>query len=151
MNGSDRIELRGMRVMGVHGLLDDEKVRAQPFEVDLSVELDLRPAGASDEIGDTVDYGALAEIAASVVAGPHVDLMERLAEMIAEAVLAWPRQALTGRDPGHPVQSMSADGPVRAVEVTVRKLRPPVAVDIRSAGVTIRRFRSPRPRDGGDA
>jgi dihydroneopterin aldolase len=151
MSGSDRIELRGMRVMGVHGLLQEERERAQPFEVDLSVELDLKAAGATDELGDTIDYSALAEIAASVVAGPRVDLMERLAEMIAEAVLAWPQNALAGRDLGHPVQPVSGDGPVTAVEVTVRKLRPPVAVDIRSAGVTIRRVRSPRALNGGEA
>jgi dihydroneopterin aldolase/2-amino-4-hydroxy-6-hydroxymethyldihydropteridine diphosphokinase len=147
MSGSDRIELRGMRVMGVHGLLEEERERAQPFELDLTVELDLRAAGATDEIGDTIDYAALAEIAASVVGGPHVDLMERLAEMIAEAVLAWPQNALSG---SHPAQPATGDGPVKAVEVTVRKLRPPVAVDIRSAGVTIRRTPSPGAVNGDE-
>jgi dihydroneopterin aldolase len=150
MSGSDRIELRGMRVMGVHGLLEDEKARAQPFEVDLTVELDLRAAGATDEISDTVDYAALAGIAASVLAGPHVDLMERLAEMIAEAVLAWPQPPSGGGDPGRSAQSAAGAGPVRAVEVSVRKLRPPIALDMGSAGVSIRRVRSPRGVTGGE-
>ena len=69
MNGTDRIELRGIRVMGVHGVLEEERVRAQPFEVDLDVETDLSRAGSSDELGETVDYGAVAEAAAAVVAG----------------------------------------------------------------------------------
>ena len=53
----DRIELRGLRVLGAHGVLPEEQQRAQPFEVDLDLELDLRPAGRSDALADTVDYG----------------------------------------------------------------------------------------------
>ena len=121
----DRIELRGLRQVGTHGLLPEEQARAQPFEVDLDVELDLAAAGRSDDLGATVDYGALAELAARVVAGERHGLLERLAQRIAEAVLA--------------------DGRVAAVSVTVRKLRPPVAVDLASAGVHIRRARPDQP------
>ena len=49
---SDRIELRGLRVVGTHGALPEEQVRAQPFEVDLDIEVDLRPAGLSDDLDD---------------------------------------------------------------------------------------------------
>ena len=45
----DRIELRGLRVLGVHGALPEEQERAQPFEVDLDVEADLRPATAGQD------------------------------------------------------------------------------------------------------
>jgi dihydroneopterin aldolase len=51
----DRIELRGLRALGTHGVLPEEKERAQPFEVDLALEVDLRPAGRSDALADTVD------------------------------------------------------------------------------------------------
>jgi dihydroneopterin aldolase len=115
----DRIELRGLRAQGVHGVLPEEQVRAQPFEVDLSVEADLRGAGRSDDLADTLDYGAIAESAAKVVSGEHFSLLERLAERIAEVVLA--------------------DGRVTSVTVSVRKLRPPVPVDLATAGVTITR------------
>ncbi len=54
------IELRGLRAVGFCGVLPEEQVRAQPLEVDLDVEADLRAAGASDRLEDTVDYGALA-------------------------------------------------------------------------------------------
>src|SRR5581483_9227757 len=57
----DRIELRGLRAQGVHGVLPEEQVRAQPFEVDLTVEADLRAAGRSDDLADTLDYGAITE------------------------------------------------------------------------------------------
>jgi dihydroneopterin aldolase len=118
---TDRIELRGLRAVGAHGALPEERDRPQPFEVDLDIEADLRPAGSSDTLADTVDYGAVAGAAAGVVAGPHADLMEHLAERIATAVLA------------------TAGPQARSVTVTVRKLRPPVAQDLASAAVRITR------------
>ena len=121
----DRIELRGLRVVGTHGVLAEERDRAQPFEVDLDLSADLRAAGRSDALGDTIDYGSLATAVASVVSGESHALLERLAERIAETALADPR--------------------VTSVTVTVRKLRPPVPVDLASAGVRVVRSRSGRP------
>jgi dihydroneopterin aldolase len=126
----DRIELRGLRAVGRHGLLPEERLRAQPFEVDLDIELDLRAAGRSDALGDTVDYGAIAESVARTVAGEHSDLLEHLAERIARAVVG----AVA------PLPRSGSGGPtVDAVTVAIRKLRPPVPVDLASAGVRIRR------------
>jgi dihydroneopterin aldolase len=114
---SDRIELRGLRAVGTHGVLAEEQARAQPFEVDLDLDADLAVAGRSDDLADTVDYGALAERVARVVTAERHALLERLAERIAETALA--------------------DARVRSVTVTVRKLRPPVPVDLASAGVRV--------------
>lgn len=126
-SASDLIELRGLRALGCHGVLEEEKQRAQPFEVDLDLEVDLFSAGRSDAIGDTVDYGAVAEAVRDVVQGGHSDLLEHLADRIARATVA---------------AADRTGGPaVRSVTVTVRKLRPPVAVDVASAGVRIRRRR----------
>lgn len=123
----DLIELRGLRVLGRHGVLEEEKQRAQPFEVDLDVEVDLLGAGRSDALGDTVDYGAVAEAVRDVVQGGHSDLLEHLADRIARATVA---------------AADRTGGPaVRSVTVTLRKLRPPVAVDMASAGVRIHRRR----------
>ncbi len=118
----DRIELRGLRLLGVHGALSDEQARAQPFEVDLDVDADLAAAARSDDLADTVDYGALAEAMARVVGSERYALLESLAERMAEVALA--------------------DDRVQSVTVTVRKLRPPVAVDLGTAGVRITRARS---------
>ena len=119
---SDRIELRGMRFAGRHGVLPHEAVDAQPFEVDVVLELDLAPAGSSDDLARTVDYGSVFAIARDVVEGPHVALVEALAERIAARVLA-------------------DHGPVAAVTVRVRKIEPPLPGDLAWAGVEIRRTR----------
>jgi dihydroneopterin aldolase len=115
----DVISLRGLRVTGTHGVLSEEQSRAQPFEVDIDVHADLRAAGAGDDIDDTVDYGALAEGAARIVSTERHALLERVAERIAEVALG--------------------DERVQSVTVTVRKLRPPVPLDLGSAAVTITR------------
>jgi dihydroneopterin aldolase len=118
---ADHIELRGLRLVAIHGVLPEERVRAQPFEVDLDIEADLAAAGRSDDLSDTVDYGALTDAVVAVMAGPPVNLLEHLAERVAAATLE-----LTGPR-------------ATAVTVTVRKLRPPVAGDLASAAVRITR------------
>ncbi|HMQ28306.1 MAG TPA: dihydroneopterin aldolase, partial [Acidimicrobiales bacterium] len=84
----DRIELRGLRALGRCGVLPEEQLRAQPLEVDLDVELDLAPAGSSDHLDDTVDYGALCALVEGVVTSQHVALLEHLAQVIADRILA---------------------------------------------------------------
>jgi 7,8-dihydroneopterin aldolase/epimerase/oxygenase len=117
----DLIELRGLRAVGICGALPEERERPQPFEVDLDVEADLSVAGGSDRLEDTVDYGALSEAVVAVVTGEQPILLERMAQRIAEVVLATPG--------------------VAAVTVVVRKLRPPVPVALDTSGVRIRRTR----------
>ena len=124
----DRIELRGLRALGVHGVLPEERDRPQPFEVDLDLELDLSGAGRSDDLSDTADYGAVAQAVAAAVAGEHADLLEHLAERIVAAAFA---------------AAPLAD----AATVTFRKLRPPVPVPLGTAGVTIHRTRPQGNRD----
>jgi dihydroneopterin aldolase len=119
---NDGIGLRGLRVTGTHGALPEEQGRAQPFEVDIDLAVDLAPAGASDVLADTVDYAAVVATVAAIVAGEHHQLLERLATRIVEGVLA-------------------LDGRIAGVTVTVRKLRPPVPVDLASVAVTITRAR----------
>jgi dihydroneopterin aldolase len=119
---SDRIELRAMRFEGRHGALPFERVEVQPFEVDVVLELDLAAAGEADVLGRTVDYGTVFDLARQVLEGPHVALLETLAERIAAAVLA-------------------AQAPVDAVIVRVRKMRPPLPGPLAWAGVEIRRAR----------
>ena len=74
--------------MGVHGVLPEERVRPQPFEVDVELLVDVAAAGASDELEDTVDYSAVCEAVSRVVASEQYRLLERLASRIAEVCRA---------------------------------------------------------------
>ncbi len=120
---TDRIELRGLRLVGVVGVLPEERTRAQPLEVDLDLVVDLSDAGRSDALGDTVDYGAVCDAVASVVGEAAPELLERLAVLLADAVLA-------------------LDPRIAAVELAVRKLRPPVPHALDSSGVRVTRART---------
>ena len=121
----DRIQLRGLRFVGAHGALPSEETLAQPFEVDLDVFADLSAAGESDDLAKSVDYGSLCEAVREVIEGPHMALLERLAERVAAALIRT----------GGPV--------VSGVEVAVRKLRPPVPFQLSSAAVRVYRSSVP--------
>jgi dihydroneopterin aldolase len=118
----DRIELRGLRLPARVGVLPIEREQDQPLEIDLDVVVDLGPAGASDDLADTVHYGAVCDAVAQAVGGGHVALLERLADVVAQAVL--------GVDPR-----------IVAVDLAVRKLRPPVPHDLATSGVHVVRTR----------
>ena len=116
----DVIELRGLRLAGIVGVLPHEQAQPQPLEIDVDLAVDLRSAGTSDALNDTVDYGAVCERIEQAVAQSRFALLEALAERIAADVLA-------------------VDGAIRAVTVSVRKLRPPVAQQLSTSGVRITR------------
>jgi FolB domain-containing protein len=117
----DLIELRGLRLAGVCGVLPEERERRQPLEVDIDVVADLAEAGRTDDLAVTVDYGRLCDDVERVVATNQPQLLERLAELIAQAVL------------GHEC--------VVEVTVALRKLRPPVPQQLATSGVRITRGR----------
>lgn len=113
------IELRGLRVTAVVGVLAEERERAQPLELDLDLHVDLAAAASSDALEDTVDYGAVCDRAVEVVRASAPLLLERLAVEVGRAVL-------------------DVDDRVAEVDVVVRKLRPPVPHDLASSGVRAR-------------
>ena len=78
-----RITLRGIAASGVHGVLESERRGAQPFLVDVDLDLDLRPAGRGDTLAETINYAQAARIVLDVVEGPSCALIERLADEIA--------------------------------------------------------------------
>lgn len=120
--GSDRIELRGLQVAAIVGVLPEERERPQPLVVDLDLMVDLARAGESDQLDHTVDYGDIVQVVEAVVTESRCQLLERLAQLVAAAVL------------GHAL--------VDAVTVSIRKLRPPVPVLLDTSGVTITRTRA---------
>ena len=118
----DRITLSGIEAFGHHGVLPHERQYGQRFVVDVVLGLDLSTAGDTDDLRDTVDYGALSADVAAIVGGEPVDLIETVAERIA-------RRCLT-------------DARVQTVEVTVHKPAAPVPVVAAEVSVTVRRERA---------
>lgn len=117
----DRILIEGLRVLAFCGVLPEEKARRQPFEISAEIETDTSAAGVSDDLADTIDYGALTSGLAELVETGRYDLLEFFAERIAEVLMVDPRA--TG------------------CTVTVKKLRPPVPEDLAASGVRITRRR----------
>jgi dihydroneopterin aldolase len=115
------IELRGLRALGICGVLPEERERRQPLEVDIDIVANLDRASESDDLDHTIDYSAVTQVVERVIAEESFQLLERLAGRITEVVLT----------------------DQRALEVTVwvRKLRPPVPQQIDTTGVRLTRRR----------
>jgi len=125
----DRIEIRELVVMTIVGVLPHERELEQPLQIDVDLHVDLHDAGLSDELGDTADYGDVAERLADLARESKDRLLERLAERMCELALSIHR--------------------VEAVDVTVTKLRPPIPENVSSTAVRLHRRRDrslPRPR-----
>ncbi|MDU0314198.1 2-amino-4-hydroxy-6-hydroxymethyldihydropteridine diphosphokinase [Phycicoccus sp. M110.8] len=118
---SDQIVLKGISARGHHGVLDFEKRDGQVFVVDVTMDVDLAPAGSSDDLADTVNYAEVAADVVALVEGEPLDLIEALAARIADRVLARPL--------------------VEAVEVTVHKPEAPVGVPFTDVQVVVSRER----------
>jgi dihydroneopterin aldolase len=117
----DRVVLTGLRAWGRHGVFDHEREQGQHFVVDVALALDLRPASTTDDLRRTVDYGILAEAVVADVQGEPLNLIEALAERVAQTCL---------REPA-----------VTEVEVTVHKPEAPIGVAFTDVSVTLTRSR----------
>ncbi|MBL1068585.1 dihydroneopterin aldolase [Streptomyces sp. 7-21] len=118
----DRIRLRGLRARGFHGVLPHERAEGQIFVVDVDLGLDTSHAAAADDLTKTAHYGVVAEDIAAIVTGEPCELLETLAQRIADRCLAYE--------------------PVREVEVTVHKPQAPIAVPFDDVSITIKRSRA---------
>lgn len=121
MTSRDRIDLTGIRGFGFHGVFEEERNDGQEFVVDVSVYCDLRAAGRNDSLESTIHYGELALSIHQLIEGDPVDLIEALAERIADEVLANPL--------------------AEEVSVTVHKPSAPITVPFEDVAVTIFRER----------
>ena len=128
MNPLDRITLTGLRAFAHHGVLEFERTDGQTFVIDVTVHLALSDAAAGDDLAQTVHYGVLADQVVAAVERDPVDLIETVAERVAEVALAYER--------------------VQFVEVTVHKPDAPIAVPFADVSVTILRGRLDVPRAG---
>ncbi len=126
---ADELSVLGIECWGHHGVLDHERRDGQRFVIDLSLGLDTAPAAASDDLHDTVDYGSLVGKVSAAVEHDPVDLIETLAQRIADVCLMdgrvhWAR--VTVHKPDAPIEASFAD-----VTLTVTRHRPDTEGPIR--------------------
>jgi dihydroneopterin aldolase len=103
---ADKLFLEDVRFWAQHGLTKEEQSVGAWFSVDAELAVDLRPAALSDDIGATVDYGLVMQRIVEIGTKTRVNLLERLAGLISEAILR--------------------EFPASEVRVRVRKLTPPL-------------------------
>jgi len=119
---TDEIRLSGLTVTGYHGVFAHERRDGQPFVVDCALGFDTARAAQTDDLADTLDYGALAAELADVVAGEPYDLIETLAHRLLEVAMT--------------------DQRVRWAEITVHKPQAPIPQQFADVSVRVRRERS---------
>jgi dihydroneopterin aldolase len=119
---SDQLAVRGIEIKAHHGVFDFERRDGQIFLIDLLLELYSRDAAAGVDLARTVVYGALVtEVVAAAEKDP-VDLIETLAQRIADVCLGFEQ--------------------VATVQVTVHKPHAPIAATFSDVALTINRSRS---------
>ncbi len=117
----DQIAVRGLTAHAHHGVHAAEREQGQTFRVDAVLDVDTAPAAAGDDLARTVDYAGLARQLHAVLTGAPVDLLETLAQRLADVCLAEPL--------------------VDAVQITVHKPDADLGVPFDDVTVTIRRCR----------
>ncbi|MCG7260927.1 dihydroneopterin aldolase [Corynebacterium aurimucosum] len=117
---ADRIELTGLECFGYHGVFEEEKKTGQPFIVDVTCWLDT--AGIEDDLSRTVNYAELADVTANIVEGPSRDLIETVAEEVAET-------------------AMQRFEILHAIEVSIHKPKAPIPRTFADVAVVARRSR----------
>ncbi|SDN10144.1 dihydroneopterin aldolase [Sediminibacillus halophilus] len=119
----DKIFLNKMEFYGYHGLFPEERKLGQRFYVDLTLEIDLKAAGQTDNMEESIDYGQIYQVTKAVVEGEAKQLIESVGEKIAEALLRkFPR--------------------LQACKVKVIKPDPPIPGHYDSVAIEIYRERS---------
>ncbi len=117
----DRICVTGISAHGYHGVLDFERRDGQTFIVDVDLGVDTRAAAASDDLNQTVNYAEVAADVVAIITGEPHNLIEKVAQRIADAGLAYPL--------------------VHDVVVVIHKPQAPVGVEFGDVMVRIERTR----------
>jgi len=117
---SQRIFVRGLLIQASIGVHPHEYENTQPVIIDIELDMGDMPAPKEDRLHETLDYGLVAEKAEEIALEAHVQLVETLADRIADWAL--------GADP-------------RVQACAVRIAKPQALLKADAAGVEIIRRR----------
>jgi len=84
---TQKIQIKGLRVYGYHGVLEHERQDGQYFIVDATITIDSERASATDDIANTVSYAEIANLISENVRNNPVNLLETLSQRLADEVL----------------------------------------------------------------
>jgi len=85
---ADYIRLKGLEFYGYHGVMEAEKELGQRFIIDLTLKTNLKEAGVSDDVEETINYAEVYDEVKEIVEGKAYDLIETVAEKISDKLLA---------------------------------------------------------------
>ena len=118
----DKIMINGLRLFAYHGVNPEEKEKGQPFELDITLYLNLSYPCVSDNVEDTVSYAKVVKTVRCVFLAQEDDLLERAAQRVADGIL----------------ENYAS---VKQVKVLLKKPRAPIAADFSYVAVEIKRSR----------
>ncbi len=121
MTHNDTIFIEQLEFYAYHGASDEEQTVGHRYSVDVSLKVDTRTAGHSDNLADTVNYSRVAKRVVAIGTSEQFRLLEALAQRLADVILD--------------------EFPVQSVQLRVRKIRPPMNVIADAVGVEIERER----------
>ena len=115
-----KIKINEMKLFGYHGLYDVEKENGQDFVINIAVELDYQ-AESYDSIDSAVDYVEIAKIAKEIFNNDRYNLIETLAVEISNSIME--------------------NNKIDATTVSIKKVSPPIDLDLESVEVEYRQDR----------
>ena len=119
----DKIFLKNMEFFAYHGVLNDERINGQYFEIDLEMVLDLTKAAETDDLQDTVDYGQIYLVVKEATTKNRYNLVETLASKIIEEIF-------------------TKNSKIQEVTVSIRKPQAPIDGKLTGPEVQIQRSRN---------
>lgn len=119
----DKIILKGIQLHGYHGIAEAERQLGQKYEIDLELMTDLSTASKTDDLANTINYAQVVQLIIEIGTQRSFQLIEALAEAIAGVILS--------------------QFQIEEVQITVKKLSPPIEPKLTYAGVEIHRKRKP--------
>ena len=118
----DKIIIKGLKVFAYHGVNPEEKTDGQNFILDITAYKNLKKAGETDNIDDTVSYAKILKTAVKVLNEDKYDLLEKVAQRVAQQIF------------------LEFDS-IKAVDVCLKKPEAPIKADFEYVGVEISRTR----------
>lgn len=113
--------MKGMEFFGYHGVYLDEQTKGQSFVIDLELFADLKKAGMTDELEDTIDYSQVYNLVKNITENDKFQLLEKLADVISQEI-------------------MSEFDLIKGIKIKIKKPKAPINGEFEWMGVEIERF-----------